>query len=109
MIRAVVLLLLSLAACNKPSVDQCEQLCRRYADLKYRADTEASATAAGEEGAARIRKEREEKWASQQDDPVFLRNLDNCVTDCRQSADTGMVTCVEKAETPAAADACLEE
>lgn len=101
--------LVLLAACNRPSLDQCEQLCRDYSELAYFDKVDRSLADQPPEEQKRRRAEKKKEWESKQKDSVFLRRLDNCVTDCRHSGDKEMVGCVHEAETVDQAKACLKD
>ena len=108
--RAVVLLSLATAAlfaCNRPSPEQCDKLCRRYNELHYWERFEKDAAGLAPSARDKLRAERQAEW-----DAIAAREFDpgreNCVKQCRRAAKRDDVTCVEEAQTAAAAKECLE-
>ena len=84
------------AGCSRPNVVQCEQLCKRFSELSYfeQGDDE----------------QRRAAWEKMQSEPAFVKQLDNCVTQCRFEGGTKqMVACVEAAQTAAQARSCMAE
>jgi hypothetical protein len=90
--------LLATFACNRPSLKDCEQLCRRYGELNYLDDQHRDLS------------ERRARWGEMQNEPTFLRQLDNCVTQCRFEGGTKeQVACVASAGSAAQARLCFED
>jgi hypothetical protein len=101
-------LTLSLAACGRPSHEECVRLCWRYNELQYWDRFERDAAALDPEARAALKTERQRSWDEQRKQDAD-KGRDNCVTGCRQGGKRSQVACVDKAKTAAEAVACLAD
>jgi hypothetical protein len=105
--RAVVVLLavLALSACQRLSREECETLCWRYSELQYWAEFERLAADLSPADRETLKAEKAAAWAELRKQH---RSRDNCVSACRRGGTKAEAACVAKAETSAAAAACLK-
>ena len=105
--RSVCLLVLFLAACSRPTPEQCDKLCRRYNELHFWDRFEKDAAGLAPDAREKLRADRQKEL-----DEINAREFDpgreNCVKECRRSAGRDEVTCVEAAKTGPEAKACLD-
>ena len=83
--------------CSRPSVKDCETLCKKYSELAYK-ERELQTHSTEEVEAA---------WKEYLASDVFKKGLHNCVNDCRYDTKSD-VKCVEAASTLAQAKSCIE-
>jgi hypothetical protein len=103
----LVLLLVSLAGCQRMSAEQCQKICWRFNELAFWERFEKEAAGLEPEARDKLKAERQallEQIRAREDDP----GRDNCLKECRRAAKPDDVACVEKATTSAAAQACLK-
>ena len=96
-----------LAACQRPTGEQCEQLCWRYNELGFWEHFKAESTDLAPAARDKLRAERQKEWAeikARKFDP----GLENCMRDCRRGGSPDDVTCVERARSLAEAKDCLD-
>lgn len=94
-------------ACQHPTGEQCERLCWRYNELRYRERFEREAAGLAPDARERLRAERQKAWAAMRARP-FDPGLENCMRRCRAAASPDDVDCVQRATTSAQADDCLD-
>jgi hypothetical protein len=95
----------ALAACERPTTEQCQRMCWRYNELAYWERFEAESRNLTPEKREELRAERKKTWA-EMSSRKFDPRLENCVRDCRAGASPDDAACVEKARTTAEAREC---
>lgn len=98
---ALLALVMSLAACDKATVEACDQGCRNYFTLHYWEEAEAEIAKAPEAERAALRARKVSEL-----EPRMMQNLDLCVQKCRSGADSSRAACWSKAKTAKEAEAC---
>ena len=97
-----------MAGCKKPQPEQCDRICWRYFELSFWDRFEQSVAGKPPDEVAKLRAAKEAEWTAFKEQPQN-KNRDNCVMDCRANGSVDDVECIDKAETFAAAKACLGE
>ncbi len=101
----IPILAVAFLGCDKPEYEECRQLCWKFNELHYWESFEKETADLGPAEKAKARAEREELW-NEMKNAEENKELDNCVTACRQSGKKSDVACVLKAETAEQARAC---
>jgi hypothetical protein len=98
---AASVFVLSLAACDKATVQECDKGCRNYFELHYwqAADMEIARAPAEQRDELRQQKQAELE-------PRMMKNLDLCVQKCKSGSDSKRAKCWAAARTTAEAKAC---
>ncbi|HEU5057442.1 MAG TPA: hypothetical protein VFU21_12985 [Kofleriaceae bacterium] len=109
MLRLVLLLAAALAAggCQRVSPQNCEKICWRFNELSFWERVAEEGKDLPPDGRERLKAARQKEWEAMRK-REFDPGLENCIKECRRAARPEDVTCVEKATTAAAAQACLE-
>jgi hypothetical protein len=83
-----VALVAGLAACDKASVENCDQGCRNYFTLHYWEEAEAEIALAPPEERDALRAQKRSEL-----EPRMMQNLELCIQKCRSGADGHRVKC----------------
>ena len=94
-----------LAACQRPTAEQCERICWRFNELGFWERFEAESRDMAPDAREKLRAERQKTWAEMRA-RTFDPQFENCLRGCRGGASPDAVACVERARTTAEAREC---
>ncbi len=99
--RTLVVLCLLLVACDKASVQECDQGCRNFFTLHFHEETDRLLKDVPEDERAKFLETRAAEL-----EPRMIQQLDLCIQKCRSGAKSGRAYCWAKARTTEEAKAC---
>jgi hypothetical protein len=99
--RYLVLVCLLLVACDKATVQECDQGCRNFFTLHFHQETDVLLKDVPEAERTKFLETRAAEL-----EPRMVQQLDLCVQKCRSGAKSGRANCWAKATTVAEAEAC---
>jgi hypothetical protein len=99
--------LTSLGCHQRPSPEQCDTLCWRFAELEFWSAFDKQAEGLGDEDRATLKAQRQTEWDELRK-ATDNKGRDNCVMACRRNGEPKQVACVTKATTVSEAEACMK-
>jgi hypothetical protein len=90
----ILLVVSGLAACKKPSVQECDKACRNANRLLFWDEAEKAAAELPESERAAFMKSKEEQFHS-----TLQAGIDHCIAQCRSADNDAQIKCLTDAKT----------